>query len=60
MLEFLFGFGVGLIIGTKYNCTPYIDFVFYTVKNTLEDIKSDFKDEKIIIDETLLSTQNND
>jgi hypothetical protein len=43
MLEFLFGFGFGLVIGTKYNCRPYIDFILYTVKNTLEDIKSDFK-----------------
>ncbi len=43
MLEFLLGFGFGIIVGTKYNCKPYIDFVLYTVKNTLEDIKSDFK-----------------
>jgi|LakMenEpi03Aug12_release.lakeMendotaPanAssembly.Ray.scaffolds.fasta_scaffold2752453_1 hypothetical protein len=45
MLEFLFGFGFGIIIGTKYNCKPYIDFLLYTVKNTLKDIKSDYKDE---------------
>jgi hypothetical protein len=51
MLEFLLGFGVGIIVGTKYNCKPYVEFVFYTVKNTLEDIKSDFKHEKKIIDE---------
>jgi len=44
------------LVGTKYNCKPYIDFVFYTIKNTLEDIKSDFKHKKIIIDESLLAT----
>ena len=54
MLEFLLGFGVGIIVGTKYNCKPYVEFVFYTVKNTLEDIKSDFKHEKKIIDEIKL------
>ena len=41
MLEFLFGFGVGIVIGTKYNCKPYIEFVLHTVKNTLKDIKND-------------------
>jgi len=54
MLEFLFGFGFGIMIGTKYNCKPYIEFVFYTIKNTLDDIKNDFKHEKIIIDESLV------
>lgn len=43
MLEFLFGFGLGVFVGTKYNCKPYIDFVLHAVKNTLKDIKSDFK-----------------
>jgi len=43
MLEFLFGFGVGILVGTKYNCKPYVDFLLYTIRNTLEDIKSDFK-----------------
>ena len=57
MLEFLFGFGFGIMIGTKYNCKPYIEFVFYTIKNTLDDIKNDFKHEKIIIDESLVDTQ---
>lgn len=42
MLEFLFGFGLGVFVGTKYNCKPYIDFVLHAVKNTLKDIKSDF------------------
>ena len=56
MLEFLLGFGVGILVGTKYNCKPYVEFVFYTVKNTLEDIKSDFKHEKKIIDESLDDT----
>jgi hypothetical protein len=60
MLEFLFGFGIGIIVGTKCNCRPYVDFVFYTVKNTLEDIKSDFKHEKIIVDESLVDTQINE
>ena len=45
MLEFVFGFGVGVLVGTKYNCKPYIDFVLNTVKYTLKDIKNDFKHE---------------
>lgn len=53
MLEFLFGFGFGIMIGTKYNCKPYIDLILYTVKNTLQDIKKDFKCEKIIINEKI-------
>ena len=57
MLEFLFGFGFGIMIGTKYNCKPYIEFVFYTIKNTLDDIKKDFKHEKIIVDESFIDTQ---
>jgi hypothetical protein len=56
MLEFIFGFGVGVLVGTKYNCKPYVEFVLYTIKNTLNDIKNDFKHEKIIIDESLLAT----
>ena len=65
MLEFLFGVGVGILVGTKYNCKPYIDFVFYTIKNTLEDIKNDIHsprrmNEKIV-DEILFGTRiNND
>ena len=46
MLEFLFGVGVGILIGTKYNCKPYIDVVLNTVKYTLKDIKNDFKHER--------------
>ena len=45
MLEFVFGFGVGVLVGTKYNCKPYVEFVLYTIKNTLNDIKNDFKHE---------------
>jgi len=45
MLEFLFGFGVGILVGTKYNCKPYVEFVLYTIRNTLQDIKNDFKHE---------------
>ncbi len=45
MLEFIFGFGVGVLVGTKYNCKPYVEFVLYTIRNTLQDIKSDFKHE---------------
>lgn len=64
MLEFLFGVGVGILVGTKYNCKPYIDFVLNTVKYTLKDIKNDFKHENIvtnekIVDEILLSTMLN-
>ena len=64
MLEFLFGVGVGILIGTKYNCKPYIDVVLNTVKYTLKDIKNDFKHENIetnekIVDEILLSTMLN-
>ena len=58
MLEFLFGVGVGILVGTKYNCKPYIDFVLNTVKYTLKDIKNDFKHENIV-DEILLSTMLN-
>ena len=58
MLEFLFGVGVGILIGTKYNCKPYIDVVLNTVKYTLKDIKNDFKHENIV-DEILLSTMLN-
>ena len=54
MLEFLVGFGVGIFIGTKYNCKPYVEFVLYTIRNTLQEIKHDFKHEKIIIDESLV------
>ena len=65
MLEFLFGLGVGIIVGTKCNCNPYIDFVFYTIKNTLEDIKNDInsprRNNEMIIDEILFGTRiNND
>ena len=56
MLEFLFGFGVGILVGTKYNCKPYVEVVLYTIRNTLQDIKNDFKHEKIIIDESLVDT----
>ena len=67
MLEFLFGVGVGILVGTKYNCKPYIDFVLNTVKYTLKDIKNDFKHEnninnvnnENIVDEILLSTMLN-
>ena len=67
MLEFLFGVGVGILIGTKYNCKPYVEFVLYTIKNTLNDIKNDFKHEnninnvnnENIVDEILLSTMLN-
>jgi hypothetical protein len=69
MLEFLFGVGVGILVGTKYNCKPYIDFVLNTVKYTLKDIKNDFKHEnnvnndnvtnEKIVDEILLSTMLN-
>ena len=63
MLEFLFGVGVGILVGTKYNCKPYIDFILYTVKNTLEDIKSDFKHKnklgENLDNEGLLDTQLN-
>ena len=45
MLEFLFGVGVGILVGTKYNCKPYVEFVLYTIRNTLQDIKNDFKHE---------------
>ena len=58
MLEFLFGVGVGILVGTKYNCKPYIDVVLNTVKYTLKDIKNDFKHENIV-DEILLSTMLN-
>ena len=34
----------------------YQPTVLYTIKNTLNDIKNDFKHEKIIIDESLLAT----
>ena len=51
MLEFLFGVGVGILVGTKYNCKPYVEFVLYTIRNTLQDIKNDFNHKKIIIDE---------
>jgi hypothetical protein len=60
MLEFLFGFGVGILVGTKYNCKPYVEFVLYTIRNTLQDIKNDFKHEKIIVDESLVDTQINE
>lgn len=60
MLEFLFGFGVGILVGTKYNCKPYVDFILYTIKNTLQDIKSDFNSSKKYNEKTpddiLLST----
>lgn len=61
MLEFLFGVGVGILVGTKYNCKPYIDFILNTVKYTLKDIKNDFKHEnnENIVDEILLSTMLN-
>jgi hypothetical protein len=71
MLEFLLGFGLGVLFGTKYNCKPYIDVVLNTVKYTLKDIKSDFKHENNdnvnndngindnIVDEILLSTRIN-
>ena len=59
MLEFLFGFGVGIFIGTKYNCKPYVEFVLYTIRNTLEDIKSDFKHENKL-GENLVDTQINE
>ena len=61
MLEFLFGVGVGILVGTKYNCKPYIDFVLNTVKYTLKDIKNDFKHENNdnIVDKILLSTMLN-
>jgi hypothetical protein len=64
MLEFLFGVGVGILVGTKYNCKPYIDVVLNTVKYTLKDIKNDFKHEnnvtnENIVDEILLSTMLN-
>ena len=59
MLEFLFGFGVGIVIGTKYNCKPYIEFVLYTVKNTLKDIKNDInsprRNNEKIVDELINS-----
>jgi len=58
MLEFLFGVGVGILVGTKYNCKPYIDFVLNTVKYTLKDIKNDFKHENNV-DKILLSTMLN-
>jgi hypothetical protein len=64
MLEFLFGFGVGIMIGTKCNCNPYIDFIFYTIKNTLEDVKNDIKsprrNNEKTVDEILLSRMKND
>jgi hypothetical protein len=64
MLEFLFGVGVGILVGTKYNCKPYIDILLNTVKYTLKDIKNDFKHEnnitnENIVDEILLSTMLN-
>jgi hypothetical protein len=34
MLEFLVGFGLGIWVGTMYNCKPYIDFIIITAKNT--------------------------
>jgi hypothetical protein len=59
MLEFLLGFGVGIFVGTKYNCKPYVEFVLYTIRNTLEDIKSDFKHENKL-GENLVDTQINE
>ena len=53
MLEFLFGFGFGIMIGTKYNCKPYVEFVLYTIRNTLQDIKSDFKHENKLVEDII-------
>jgi len=58
MLEFLFGVGVGILVGTKYNCKPYIDILLNTVKYTLKDIKNDFKHENNV-DKIFLSTMLN-
>ena len=53
MLEFLLGFGVGIFVGTKYNCKPYVEFVLYTIRNTLQDIKSDFKHENKLVEDII-------
>lgn len=46
MFEFLLGFGIGIIVGIKYNCKPYIDFALYSVIDELKDIRNDFKSSK--------------
>jgi hypothetical protein len=34
MFEFILGVGVGIWIGTTYNCNHYIEMILYTIKNT--------------------------
>lgn len=39
MIEFLLGLSVGIWIGTTYNCSPYIEFIVLTAKNTAKGLE---------------------
>jgi hypothetical protein len=34
MFEFLVGIGIGIWIGTTYNCRPYMEFLAQTLQKT--------------------------
>ena len=44
MYYFLFGFGFGAYVGTRYNLEPYIDSAEYTIKQFLKTAKKKNED----------------